>query len=326
MSGGCWALHRLIVPAPVHCGRRNGGVDTDAVIGQPHLNIMFKYEQKILVSEVSRENMTFLQSRSGTIDYLERPGSDGPALVILHGIGSNAHSFTPLLAHLPGSWRVIAWNAPGYGASAPLDVEWPLAADYAGALAGFVDRLGLERVLLAGHSLGCLMAASFAASHRERVARLLLSSPALGHGMLRGGQLSAAAQARIDDLQKLGAAAFAAQRAPKLVHDPEANPEVVSRVREAMSKVSLPGYAQAARMLASGRLLDDLERLQVPTDVIVGAEDVVTPPDAALRAHSALRKPWQGAFAAVPSAGHAIYQQAPAAFADALAAMAEGVA
>ncbi|WP_048645922.1 alpha/beta fold hydrolase [Nitratireductor soli] len=269
--------------------------------------------------------MTFAKQTSGDIDYLERPGEGGPALVMLHGVGSNAASFVPLLPHLPRGWRVIAWNAPGYGGSAPLDVEWPLASDYAGALKAFLDRLGLDRVLLAGHSLGCLMAASFVTTHRDRVARLLLSSPALGHGVPRGAALSAAAQARIDDLRTLGAEDFADLRAPRLVYEPEVNQDIVRRVRDGMAKVSAPGYPQAARMLASGRLLDDAERLQVPTDVIVGAQDVVTPPASAQRAHAALRDPWRGTLTLVPGAGHALYQQAPAAFAAALEALAETV-
>lgn len=267
----------------------------------------------------------FEQHISGNIEYLERAGRTGPVLVLLHGVGSNAASFSPLLDHLPRDWRLIAWNAPGYGGSAPLEAGWPLALDYAAALRGFLDRLDLERVLLAGHSLGCLMAASFASMHRERVVRLLLGSPALGHGVPRGAALSVAAQARIDDLETLGPDRFAAVRSPRLVYRAEENPEIVRRVRDGMARVSAPGYPQAARMLASGRLIDDAQRLQVPTDVIVGAEDVVTPPDSARRAHAALRDAWRGALTIVPGAGHALYQQAPAAFAAALAALAETV-
>lgn len=254
---------------------------------------------------------------TGGIEYLDRPGA-GPALVLLHGIGSQAASFSTLLPHLAPNLRVIAWNAPGYGNSTPLAQDWPVAADYSRALERLLDALGLERVTLLGHSLGTLMGASFASARRERVARLILAAPALGHGVPRGGTLSSAAQSRIDDLQRLGAEAFAEARAARLVHAPEKNPEALDLVRSAMSKVTLPGYGQAARMLASGRLLDDAERLSVPTDVIVGAEDRVTPPDGARRAHAALRGAARGRLTLLPEAGHAIYQQAPARFAAAL--------
>jgi len=256
------------------------------------------------------------------IEYLERPG-EGEALVLLHGIGSQAASFTPVLDHLDPARRVIAWNAPGYGRSEPLADDWPLATDYARVLERFLDALGLARVTLVGHSLGTLMGAAFAAAHRDRVSRLVLASPALGHGMPRGGVLSPAAQARLDDLERLGAESFAAARAARLVHDPEANPAMVAQVRGAMAQVKLPGYGQAARMLASGRLLDDAERLKVPTDVIVGEGDLVTPPDGARRAHAALRAAVRGRLVLVPGAGHAIYLQAPDRFAALLAAQPE---
>ena len=247
-------------------------------------------------------------------------------LVLLHGIGSNAGSFTPLLPHLPSDWRVIAWNAPGYGRSRSLETDWPLAADYASALKALLDRLGLERVLLAGHSLGCLMAAAFADSEPGRVSRLLLSSPALGHGVPKGGALSGAAQARIDDLAKLGPEAFAAARAPRLVFAPEDNPQIVARVREGMARVTMAGYVPAVRMLASGRLLDDAVRLQVPTDVLVGEHDLITPPEAAHRLHAALQPSWRGRLSVLPASGHALYQQSPAAFAAALQGLMEAPA
>lgn len=261
--------------------------------------------------------MSWSKHTSGGITYLERPGT-GPTLVLLHGIGSNAASFTPLLAHLPKTTRVIAWNAPGYGGSDPLTRNWPLAQDYATALAGLLKRLEIRQCALLGHSLGALVAAAFAAGNADKVTHLTLAAPAIGHGVAPGEVLSAAAQARIDDLERLGATAFAAARAPRLVHRPEDNPAALALVETAMGQVTMPGYGQAARMLASGRLLDDAERLWVPTDVIVGAEDRVTPPEGARRVHAMLHAKARGTYSELPDLGHALYQQDPAGFARAL--------
>jgi pimeloyl-ACP methyl ester carboxylesterase len=267
----------------------------------------------------------FVTHRTDGLVWLERPGR-GATLVLLHGIGSNAGSFAPLLPHLPADLRVIAWNAPGYGGSEPLPQDWPLAQDYAARLQGLADRLELARFALLGHSLGALMAAAFAASRRDRVTRLTLASPAIGHGVSAGGALSAAAQARIDDLEAMGADAFARARAPKLVYRPEAHPAVVALVRDGMAQVTMPGYGQDARMLASGRLLDDAERLSVPTHVVVGSEDRVTPPEGARRVHAALHAQARGSLTELPAAGHAIYQQDPARFARALGEAAAALA
>lgn len=255
---------------------------------------------------------------TGGIVYLERPGS-GPVLVLLHGIGSNASSFAPLVSHLPADFRIIAWNAPGYLGSAPLPQDWPVARDYANAFAGLAERLALPRFTLLGHSLGALIGGAFAATQGKKLNNLILASPALGHGMEQNGALSPASQARIDDLTSMGAKSFAAARAPRLVFQPEAHARVLGMVRDGMAQVSMPGYGQAARMLASGRLLDDAARLAVPTDVITGIEDIVTPPEGARRLHAALKAESRGRLVELNGTGHAIYQQDPMRFAQAIA-------
>lgn len=241
--------------------------------------------------------------------WRESSGS-GPVLVALHGIGSDASCFDALAAQLPG-WRLIAWNAPGYAGSAPLSADWPLAEDYAAALAGLVEGLGLDRFHLLGHSLGTLIAASYALTQPRHVLSLTLAACAQGGGAAPEGDLPPAQAARLAELQRDGAAAFAAARAPRLIHAPEANPELVAAVAASMARVRLPGYGQAVRMLASGDLAADCARLTVPTAVIVGQGDIVTPPDQSARAHAALPARMRRGFTQVPCAGHAIQLQAP---------------
>lgn len=259
---------------------------------------------------------------AGEIAYRERPGP-GPVVVCLHGIGSDATSFDALTAHLPGHWHILAWHAPGYGTSAPLAKDWPVARDYADALAGLLDALDLGRVSLIGHSLGTLMAASFAAAWPERVARTALLACAQGYGIAPGTAMPAKVQARIDDLERLGAPAFAAARAARLVHDPEHHPAVTANVEAAMARVRLPGYAQAVRMLASGDLAADAARLVCPTAVLVGAEDVVTPPAQSRLVHGALPAACRGPLHELEGLGHALHQQGPEAVASCLAAFME---
>lgn len=241
---------------------------------------------------------------------LERPGPGAP-VVFLHGIGSGASSFEALWPHLPGDWRLLAWNAPGYGGSAPLPQPWPEASDYADRLAVLFDRLDLGAVHLVGHSLGALMAAAFAARRPRRALWLTLLSCARGHGTPRGGPLSPAARDRIEELETLGPEAFAAKRASGLVFEPDENPEIVKKIEEVMGKISPSGYAQAARMLSSGRLLDDVAVLTMPVSVAVGADDRITPVEANRAVWDALPEPLRGDWEIVPGCGHALYQQRP---------------
>lgn len=249
------------------------------------------------------------------LGWREHPG-DGPVVLALHGIGSEARAFDAVVANLPG-WRVIAWETPGYGPSTPLAADWPVAADYADALAGLLDALGLARVHVMGHSLGTLIGAAFAKAYPERVESLTLASCAQGGGVTPGTALPAPQAARLDDLARQGPEAFARARAraPRLIFQPEHNADLVAAVAAGMAKVQMPGYGQAVRMLASGDLAADCAALTVPTSVIVGAEDVVTPPDQSRRAHAALPQTIRGALTLVPGTGHALHQQAPAALA-----------
>lgn len=256
------------------------------------------------------------------IAWRERAGG-GPVLVGLHGIGSAADSFDTLAGHLPADWRLIAWDMPGYGGSDPLPGQ-PLADDYAAALGRLLDRVAPDgRVHLLGHSLGTLIATAFAAAHPDRVGSLALLSCAQGYGAGPDAPLPPKARARLDDLARLGPAAFAAARAAGLVHDPDRNPALVARIAGAMARVRQPGYGQAVRMLACGDLAASAARLAVPTAILVGAEDRVTPPEQAIRVHAALPGACDRGLAVVPEAGHALYQQAPKAVARLLSHLIE---
>lgn len=257
------------------------------------------------------------------IGFLRRPsrGGAGLPLVLLHGIGSNAKSYTGLMAALPPALDVIAWNAPGYAASQPLAAPTPTPRDYAIALGKLLDALGQTRIVLAGHSLGCLFAASFATLYPSRVSSLALFSPALGYKVAPGETLPPKVQARIDEIETLGPEAFAVQRAARLVFEAERKPQVLASVREAMAAVNPPGYAQAVRALGAGDLLADAAQIAAPTLVAVGAEDVVTPPANARSTYDAL--PNGAGYHEVAGAGHALPQENPTAVAALIAQLIE---
>jgi pimeloyl-ACP methyl ester carboxylesterase len=246
------------------------------------------------------------------ISYL-RAGSDGAfAFVLLHGIGSNADSFVPLIEAWNGRYSVVAWNAPGYGDSEPLALDWPDPSDYASALDRLLQELGIERCALVGHSLGALIAARYSLERQSRVLALILISPALGYAAAKGNPLPDAVAARINDLDRLGVEEFAAKRAPALLFEPGARTELVRSIEQAMAAIRRPGYDQAARMLAVGSLLSDATRLSVPTAVIVGSQDRITPPENARKLWDALTGSTKRCgFHELQAAGHAICQERP---------------
>lgn len=261
-------------------------------------------------------------SSSAGLSYLARPGR-GTAVVLLHGIGSRASSFLPLMEALDPRFSALAWDAPGYGDSPPLTVQNPDASDYAAALNRLLAELGISRCILIGHSLGALVAARLAVVSANRVATLGLVSPALGYGAERNAPLPPSVATRLDELDRLGAAAFAAQRAPGLVADPAARPDVLQQVERAMAAVRRPGYDQALRMLACGRLLKDVAEVAIPTGVWVGALDRITPPANARQVFEALPPPARRAYGEIAGAGHAVCQERPGELANAILSIAD---
>jgi len=260
-----------------------------------------------------------------TVSFVEQ--GQGTPLVLLHGIGSAARSFDRVIAAFAPRFRVVAWDAPGYVDSTDLPMEQPTAGDYADALAAFLDEMGIRTCHLLGHSLGCLMAARFARQSPEKVAALVLISPALGYGVEKGAPLPTGAARRIEELDRLGSEKFAAARAPGLVADPAARPDVVRAVEQAMAAVRRPGYDQAVRLLAGGRILDDAAKLTMPAAVLVGAQDRITPPASCRRAFDAMpggapRHVYQE----ILDAGHAVCQEQPAVVARAISEIVENKA
>jgi pimeloyl-ACP methyl ester carboxylesterase len=251
--------------------------------------------------------------------YLACDGGDGTPIVLLHGIGSNAQSFVPLMQAFVGRCPTLAWDAPGYGSSQPLTAEWPDASDYAAALNRLLARVGISRCVLVGHSLGALMAARFAVTARSRVLALILISPALGYGREKGAPLPAGVARRIEELDRLGPAGFAAARSPSLLADPSGRPDVLQCVEQAMAAVRRPGYDQACRLLAGGRLLDDAAKVEVPTAVLVGTQDRITPPEHVRRAFDALPQSPRHLYREILDAGHALHQERPTAVVEVIA-------
>ena len=234
----------------------------------------------------------------------------GVPLVLLHGIGSSGASFSGQLQELSCHNRVIAWNAPGYLDSVPLSQIAPLAADYAQRLAVLLEDIDVPSCFLLGHSLGALVAASFAKSWPERVHGLVFADPAQGYAQATDDVRTEKLSSRLNAFEELGVAAFAKSRAPNLLSK-NAPSSLVQQVSELMSQLTDQGYRQAAMMLAHGDLKSDAEQYNGPILVLCGSEDSVTPPEGA---RDLARKLRSAEYRSIDGAGHASYVEQPGKF------------
>ena len=213
----------------------------------------------------------FPQRKSGPVSYRETGA--GQALVLLHGIGSGSAAWLGQFERLSG-YRLIAWDAPGYGESDFLAAEKPHPSHYAEALHAFLDRLLLKDVVLVGNSLGCLMAGAYAAAHGERVRSMVLLGPAGGYAMLADREEKL--RARLEELDKLGPEGLAQKRSPTVIAkgSPASALELVQWLQR---RIRPEGVRQALHCLAQGSLVTDARRFQKKVLVACGAEDIITP-------------------------------------------------
>jgi len=240
------------------------------------------------------------------------PADSAVPLVCLHGIGSGSASWLDVaLALGERGTRVMAWDAPGYGASTPLPHGAPCAADYAQRLHQWLDTMQVQRCVLVGHSLGALIAAK--ATHMDthnRIAALRLISPAQGYGAPgREAERARMHGERMRTLHDEGIAGMAARRSGRLLSE-FASAQARQWVHWNMARLNERGYFQAIELLCGGDLLADLPA-PVPTVVMCGLQDVITPAAGCLDVAAQGR----AAFHGIPLAGHACYVEQPEAFA-----------
>ncbi len=241
----------------------------------------------------------------GEITCLE--AGSGEPLVLLHGIGSGAASWQAQLEAFSDRYRVIAWDAPGYGGSAPLGPTAPDARDYAGVLAQFLDAMEVGSCHLVGHSLGALMACSFARRWPDRVRSLLIGDPAAGYGDAGAEIQAQRREGRLGLLDKLGPEGLARERHGNLLSD-DAPDWARKRVHDIMARIRPDGYRQAVELLMNGTIHADAAEIDLPVTVVVGGADTVTPPEACRKVAESFAN---ARFEVLPGLGHASYVEGP---------------
>ena len=258
---------------------------------------------------------TLYASGRGQIELRMAGALDAPPVMLLHGIGSSSDGYRAQLAGLSDHYRVIAWNAPGFGASTPLGTDKPEVNHYAQILARLLDTLQIERLAaLVGSSWGSVIAVTFAALYPERLRSLVLSAPNTARGRLVGKEREAALAALIaagSTSQPLDRKAVAARLLPS-----DAAQEVRDLVEQLRDAVTPVGWEQAAHMLFSVHTPSMIGQVRCPIGLLVGSMDMVAPPEnhAALLGEAAPSAELQ----VFEGCGHMLKLEAPTKFNDAV--------
>ncbi len=207
------------------------------------------------------------------IAYLR--AGNGPAVVLLHGIGGNALQWRSQVDGLSGEFTLIAWDTPGYGDSDDPAGNWGMA-DYARLLAEVLDRLDLDRVHLIGQSWGGVLAQEFFRDHRHRVRSLILCNTFPGDGCRPQAERDASLAGRLRALETMTPAEMAQARVSSLVSE-GTHGAVRHEIETIFAMIRPSGYRQAATALHGSDERDVLATIDVPTLVIAGEQDQIVP-------------------------------------------------
>lgn len=234
---------------------------------------------------------------------------EGPPVLFLHAFPLDRTMWEPQLGALLHHARCVAPDLPGFGES---PADGPASLDrWADDIAALLDHLALEQTTIVGLSMGGYLAFALWRRHRARVRALVLASTRADadteDARARRRELIALARAR-------GSAAVADRQLPGLLgkQTRARQPELVEHVRSVLARAPVEGIVGALEaMLARPDSTPLLHTIDVPTLVIAGGDDVLTPPSVMRPLHAAIPG---SRLEVLAGAGHLSNLERPAAF------------
>ncbi|MDQ3958612.1 MAG: alpha/beta hydrolase [Actinomycetota bacterium] len=247
--------------------------------------------------------------------YTDTGGAGTPVLLV-HAFPLNARMWEPQIESLGDRWRLVAPDLMGFGASdAPEDPSAYSVDSFADDLKAVLDELGIDKVVLAGLSLGGYVALAFLRKHRSSVSALVLADTRSEADAPEAIEKRTNQQATV---REQGPGALTDGLVGALLGEPtrEKKPDVVATVRGLMEN-SPAGYIGALEAM-KGRpdSTPDLAGITLPTLIIVGENDTLTPPELSRKMHEHIGG---SRLVVIPEAGHLSNLEAPEAFNGALA-------
>lgn len=241
-------------------------------------------------------------------------GSGRPVL-FLHAFPLDLRMWDAQAAALPAGHQAIRFDARGFGETPAGDalLSMERIADDA---AHVLDHVGAGPAVVCGLSMGGYAAFAMVRRHPDRVRALVLADTRCGPDSPEARKSRAEQRERV---RREGPAALADAFLPRLVGETthRERPQVVARLRQNILSAAAPGLVDAlAGLAARADSTPTLLEIRVPTLVVCGAEDVLTPPAESERLRAGIAG---SELVLIPRAGHLSNLEAPEAFSAALA-------
>ncbi|HEX6976290.1 MAG TPA: alpha/beta fold hydrolase [Vicinamibacterales bacterium] len=240
----------------------------------------------------------------------------GWPVVLLHAFPLNAEMWRPQLERVPPGWRYIAPDLRGFGPGARPDDESLTMAELAADVTALLDHLGIEQATIGGLSMGGYVTLALFRAAPERFTGIVLADTRPQADTEEGR----AGRRRMRELVRArGVGAVVDEMLPKLLGETtrRERAEVEAEVRRIAAANSPSAIAAAlAAMMERPDSSALLPTMSCPALVIVGDEDVLTPP---ADAEAMDRQLPRSRLVTLPQAGHLSNLETPDAFASALA-------
>jgi 3-oxoadipate enol-lactonase len=187
----------------------------------------------------------------------------GPAVLLIHGLASDAQALAPIAEALSAQARAIAYDRRGYGASeAPQPYHGTTVQEQAEDAAALLRALDAAPALMVGDGFGALVALDLAKRHRALVAGAVLSNPPLFMFVPEATEQLAAQRAQLEDAMRAGGP----EAGVEAWLGGRVDGEALARARAAHGAF-FADYAGLASWPASRR---ELRALDVPAVVLTG--------------------------------------------------------
>jgi 3-oxoadipate enol-lactonase len=237
---------------------------------------------------------------------------DGEPLALIHGVGASLDVWDDVASRLRGRYRIVRYDQRGHGQSEKVPGPYTVEG-FAGDLRALLDALGIRRAHVAGHSLGGLVAQSFALDYPDRVRKLALISTVAG----RTEEERRRVQQRLAMVATGIAGDHFRASLDRWFTDEfrAANPKLLEAYA-ARNQANNPAcYAAAYRVLAETDLVDRLREITAATLVITGEHDEGSNPRMARLMHERIKG---STLRILPMLRHSILVEAPDVVAEAL--------
>ena len=244
--------------------------------------------------------MPTVQTNGIDTAYTDQGQGDGPAVVLIHGFPYNKSMWDDQVAALSGSNRVITYDLRGHGESGATSETYTmdmLAED----LHILIEELGLGEVALGGFSMGGYVALAFAEAYPEHIDKLMLldTRHLPDSAQAAEGRENLAKQVEADGVGGLADALPARMLTEATVNG---KPDVAAKASDMIRAASPAGVAGAARGMAVRVDQSDLlPSIAVPTLIVVGEQDGITPPADAEEMAAAI---YNSTLVKIPEASH----------------------